>query len=130
MKPPFPCVSWVSKMLYICFLTSLTFSDSKSSIFSIHPLSFQPSFFIASWIPSMHIVTGTYENRRHLKGSAHLKSRAVVIQSASAACCTLSDCAPPAFVCAGHFNSRCSVVLRDGHIHPGTCLGHLSPAIC
>jgi hypothetical protein len=39
-------------------------------------------------------VIGTYKGSRVLDGSVHLKSHALVIQSASVACCALSVCVP------------------------------------
>jgi hypothetical protein len=43
------------------------------------------------------------DDGRVLDGSAHLLSRALVSQSASVPCCTLSVCTPSPFVRAGHF---------------------------
>jgi hypothetical protein len=55
-------------------------------------------------------LTCSYEGGRVLEGSAHLKSRAFVSQSAAVACCmlsvSLSLCMPFDFACAGQFNVR------------------------
>jgi hypothetical protein len=56
-------------------------------------------------------VTGTCEGVRVLDGSAHLKSRAVVNQSASVSCCTL--CLSPR---ANHFTVHFSALNAAGII--------------